>query len=253
MMQADKKRIHMLDEVRGLAIICMIFHHMFLDIGDVLGLKWGYTVFNKLCIVQPLFWAAFIIISGMCSRLSRNAVKRGVIVLACGGVITLVTAVIMPLMGFEKTEIYFGILHCLGVCMIITGLLMPVLKKIDYRVGAAVSFALFLFFYDIETGNICFGLISLPESWYQYAFLSPLGLQSPDFYSADYFPVIPWIFMFLTGYFAGKPAQDEKLPEAMYQKHSGFLSFVGRNSLWVYLAHQPVLYAILLIISIIFI
>ncbi|MDE5985068.1 MAG: heparan-alpha-glucosaminide N-acetyltransferase domain-containing protein, partial [Eubacterium sp.] len=105
-MLADKKRIHMLDEIRGFAIICMIFHHAFLDIGDVLGLEWGYKMFDDLCKVQPIFWAIFIIISGMCSRLSRNTLKRGVVVLVCGGVITLFTAVLMPLFGFVGAEIY---------------------------------------------------------------------------------------------------------------------------------------------------
>ena len=246
----NKKRIHMLDEIRGFAIICMIFHHAFLDVGDVLGLGWGYKVFDALCIVQPIFWAAFIIISGMCSRLSRNSVKRGIIVLVCGGVITLVTALIMPLLGFAGAEIYFGILHCLGICMIITGLLMPLFKKLDYRIGALISLIMFLFLYGIEGGKLCFGLINLPDSIYQYNFLAPLGFHNNSFHSADYFPILPWIFMFFFGSFVGKIAVDERLPEAMYKKHSKFLSFVGRNSLWVYIAHQPILYAILFIAAV---
>ncbi len=245
----NKKRIHMLDEIRGFAIICMIFHHAFLDVGDVLGLSWGYNVFDALCVVQPFFWAAFIIISGMCSRLSRNSIRRGIIVFACGMLITLVTVVIMPLLGFEGTEIYFGILHCLGVCMIITGILMPVFKKIDYRLGAVISLVLFLFLYGIEGGKLCFGLVSLPDSIYQYNFLAPLGFHNNSFYSADYFPVIPWIFMFFFGCFIGKLAADEKLPDTMYKKHSKLFGFVGRNSLWFYIAHQPVIYAVMLLIT----
>lgn len=77
--QSKRKRIYMLDELRGFAILCMILHHTFLDIGDVLGFSWGYKVFDALCTVQPLFWAVFIIISGICSRLSRNTIKRGFI------------------------------------------------------------------------------------------------------------------------------------------------------------------------------
>lgn len=248
-MLENKKRIHMLDEIRGFAIICMIFHHAFLDVGDVLGFEWGYKVFDALCIVQPIFWVIFIIISGMCSRLSRNTLKRGVIVLACGGIITLFTAVLMPLFGFVGAEIYFGILHCLGACMIIAGLFMPIIKKMDYRVGAVISAVLFVLVYDIERGSICFGQISLPDSWYQHDFLAPLGLHSSSFYSADYFSIIPWVFMFLCGAFIGKLAVDENLPEMMYKKHSRFLSFVGKNSLWVYLAHQPVIYAVFFILS----
>ncbi len=123
------KRILVLDEIRGFAIVCMIFHHMFYDIGFVLELDWGYRVFNFLCTFQPVFWAAFILTSGICSRLSRNPVKRGIIVLAAGIAVSLVTAVIMPAMGITGAEIYFGILSCLGCSMIITGFLMPLINK----------------------------------------------------------------------------------------------------------------------------
>lgn len=251
-MAEKRKRIIVLDELRGFAIICMIFHHTFLDIGDVLGLQWGYDVFDALCTVQPIFWAIFIIISGICSRLSRNTVKRGIIVELCGLAITVVTAVIMPLFGFTNAEIYFGILHCLGLCMIITGLLMPLVKKINYKAGAVVCAVLFLIFYNIETGELLFGLIRLPYQLYLSNWTAPLGLHNLDFYSADYFPLIPWLFLFLFGAFVGKPVAEEKLPQAMYKSHVKIFSVVGKNSLWVYLAHQPVIYGIMFIIALVF-
>lgn len=249
-MLENKKRIHMLDEIRGFAIICMIVHHSFLDIGDVLGLAWGYDIFDALCVVQPVFWAVFIIISGLCSRLSRNTVKRGAIVFAGALVITLFTAILLPLLGFTGAEIYFGILHCLGSCMIITGLLMPVIKRLDYKIGSFISLMLFMIFYNIDKGMLFFGIVSLPDKLYQYDFLAPIGFHSSNFFSADYFAIIPWIFLFLCGSFLGKPAVNENLPKIMYKKHSAFLSFIGKNSLWIYLAHQPILYTVFLIIAI---
>lgn len=252
-MQEGKRRIYMLDEIRGFAIICMIIHHSFLDVGDVLGLEWGYKVFNALCIVQPLFWIAFIVISGICSRLSRNTVKRGIIVEAFALVITLVTALIMPLLGFTGAEIWFGILHCLGICMIVTGLIMPIIKKLNYKIGAFACAVLFAFTYGIDGSkrSLCFGLIHLPDSLYKYNIFAPLGFFNEHFSSADYFPIIPWIFVFIFGAFIGELAVEEKLPEAMYAKHSRFLSFVGKNSLWVYIAHQPVIYALMFAIGLI--
>lgn len=250
-MEEKRKRIHLLDEIRGFAILCMIVHHAFLDVGDVLHLNWGYKVFDVLCYVQPVFWAAFIIISGMCTRLSRSAVKRGILVLICGGVITLVTALIMPLFGFIECEIYFGILHCLGFCMIAAGLIMPLIKKMNYKAGAIVSAVLFLFFYGIDSGSLCFGLIDLPPAIQRNNLLAPLGLHNAAFYSADYFPVIPWIFMFFAGVFLGKPVSEGELPAYMYKKRSRLLSLAGKNSLWIYLAHQPVIYGIMMLINLV--
>ena len=250
MKKTDKKRIELLDELRGFAIIAMIIHHTFLDIGFVLGLEWGNTVFNKLAVFQPVFWAIFIIISGICSRLSRNTLKRGAVVLGAGLIVTLVTAVIMPLAGVTGAEIYFGILHCLGSCMIITGLLMPVIKKIPPAVGMAISAVLFAVFYTISRGTLLFGLIKLPDVLYSTNYLAPLGMFSNTFYSADYFGILPWLFMFLFGAFLGKYAADGAFPEWTYKKHVKAFAFVGRNSLWFYLAHQPVIYGIMFVISI---
>ena len=242
-MKKESKRIELLDELRGFAILAMIVHHFFLDIGYVLGLNWGYTIFNKLCVLQPIFWGIFIIISGICSRLSRNCIKRGFIVLGAGLAVTLVTAVIMPLMGMDGAEIYFGILSCLGSCMIITGVLMPLIEKIKPIVGMIMCALLFAATYNITKGSLLFGLINLGEI--ETNAFAPIGIINSSFYSADYFSIIPWVFMFLFGAFMGKYAKDGALPKWTYQRHCKALAFVGRNSLWFYLGHQVVIYAIL--------
>ena len=244
-LKKETKRIEILDELRGFAILAMIVHHTFLDIGYVLGLDWGYDMFDRLTVLQPVFWAIFIIISGICSRLSRNAVKRGLIVLGAGMAVTVATAVVMPLIGMTGAEIYFGILHCLGSCMIITGFLMPLIKKIPPAWGMAVCAVLFAVTYRISAGTLCFGLIKLPNALYTTNYLAPLGFFSKTFHSADYFAIFPWLFMFLFGAFAGKYAADGAFPQWTYKKHSRALAFVGRNSLWFYLGHQVVIYAVL--------
>lgn len=247
-MKQNSNRIEFLDELRGFAILAMIVHHTFLDIGEIYSARWGYLVFDKLCVAQPVFWAIFIIISGICSRLSRNAIKRGAIVLGAGLIITLVTAVIMPRINMGGAEIYFGILSCLGCCMIITGLLMPIIKKTNEKLGMIISAFLFISTYGISTRTLFFGLIRLPDALYQTNYFMPFGFYNDQFFSADYFAIIPWIFLFIFGAFAGKYVVDGKLPKWTYKKHSKFLGFVGKNSLWVYLAHQPIIYAILYLI-----
>lgn len=246
-MKNDSKRIEFLDELRGFAILAMIVHHFFLDLGNVLSVDWGYTMFNKLCVLQPVFWSIFIIISGICSRLSRNTVKRGIIVLASGLAVTLVTAVIMPMLSMYNAEIYFGILSCLGCCMIITGLFMPLIKKTNSIAGMAISALLFTVTYSVSEGSLLFGLIKLPRMLYSTNYLAPLGFYSNSFYSADYFAIFPWIFMFLFGTFLGKYAKDGAFPSWTYKKHIKIIAFVGKNSLWFYLGHQVAIYAILYI------
>lgn len=251
-MKEGQRRIYLLDELRGFAIICMVFHHMFYDIGFVLHYDIGYRIFNFLCVFQPFFWAIFIITSGICSRLSRNTVRRGIIVFACGLAVTLVTAVIMPAMGISGAEIYFGVLSCLGLSMIITGIFMPLLNRLGKKgsvIGMAVSAVLFLATYDVSDGQLLFGLIDLPQSLYNTNYFSFLGFHNTMFFSADYFPLIPWLFLFLFGAFLGKWAKDGAFPQAFYKSRVKFLQKVGKNSLWVYLLHQPALYAVMYILS----
>lgn len=251
-MKEGQRRIYLLDELRGFAIICMVFHHMFYDIGFVLHEDIGYEIFDFLCIFQPIFWAIFIITSGICSRLSRNTLRRGIIVFAAGLAVTLVTTVIMPAIGITGAEIYFGILSCLGCCMIITGVFMPLINK----AGAKASFAgmiicavIFLATYSLSSHELLFGLIKLPDSLFTSDLFMPLGFHSGTFASADYFPLIPWLFLFLVGAFLGKWAKDGAFPASFYKSRVKFLQKVGKNSLWVYLLHQPALYAIMYLIS----
>lgn len=251
-MKDGAKRVYLLDELRGFAIICMVIHHTFYDIGFVLGYEWGYNIFNFLCLFQPVFWAIFIVTSGICSRLSRNTIKRGGIVLAAGLIVSFVTAVIMPLMGIEGAEIYFGILSCLGCCMIISGLLSPLIKKMNAKIGMLAMLILFFAVYNISSGKIFFGLIKLPDILYSTNYLAPLGFYTKGFFSADYFPLIPWLFMFLFGAFLGKYAVNGALPKSFYKSRIQFLQKIGKSSLWIYLLHQPVLYVIMYIISFIF-
>lgn len=39
--KSARPRIYLLDELRGFAILCMVVHHAFLDVGDVLQLCLG--------------------------------------------------------------------------------------------------------------------------------------------------------------------------------------------------------------------
>lgn len=80
----------------------------------------------------------------------KKSRKRGIIVLAAGIAVSLVTAVIMPAMGITGAEIYFGILSCLGCSMIITGFLMPLINKGNEKIGLLLTAFLFFATYKIS-------------------------------------------------------------------------------------------------------
>lgn len=172
--------------------------------------------------------------------------------IAAGLIVTLVTAVIMPTIGITGAEIYFGILSCLGCCMSITGLFMPLINKAGSKAsfaGMAVCAVLFLATYSLSSHELLFGLIKLPDSLFSSNLFMPFGFYASTFASADYFPLIPWLFLFLLGAFLGKWAKDGAFPAGFYKSRSKFLQKVGKNSLWIYLLHQPALYVIMYLIG----
>ena len=76
-----------------------------------------------------------------------------------------------------------------------------------------------------------------------------IGLKSPEFASLDYYPLLPWIFMYLIGAWFSPYVFGKKLPEGFYELRNFKLEIVGRYSLWIYLAHQPIIYGAMIIIK----
>lgn len=76
-------------------------------------------------------------------------------------------------------------------------------------------------------------------------FLFPLGLHPLIFASADYYPLLPWIFLFLAGYWLGVAFLQRRAPEFCYREHLSALGWIGRHALIIYLVHQPVVYGVL--------
>lgn len=96
--------------------------------------------------------------------------------------LTVVTAVIMPMMHFEGAEIYFGILHLLSLSMLIFSALRAGLDKINPIVGIIVCIAIYIFTYGVSAGYVGIaGLktFNLPAVLYRTNYFMPLGFSTP--------------------------------------------------------------------------
>ncbi len=78
---------------------------------------------------------------------------------------------------------------------------------------------------------------------YPFPWLMPVGLVPYGFASSDYFPLLPNFGYFLLGAALGRKIYAEKKSLIPGGK-APFLSWCGRNSLMIYLLHQPILAAI---------
>ena len=238
-MGSSKERVYMLDILRGIAVIGMVFHHSLVSYEIVFDttVKWLYG--NAFASVQLVFVAVFLLVSGICTHYSRNVMRRGLIVFAAAMLMTVATCFVLPYFGIVGLNIYFGILHMFGLSMILYSLLKKLLSKIPALVGIIVFTVLFIAYYAFYIKE------PVADTW----LLLPFGVipASMEYYG-DYYPLLPFFFLFLTGTYIGKLVKDNKFPCWFYSFRIPMLEFVGRNSLWVYLLHQPIIFPIMMLV-----
>ena len=95
--------------------------------------------------------------------------------------------------------------------------------------------------------------LRIPLAIPEYRWLYPIGIRSKEFWSADYFPVIPYMLMFVTGYMLSPLVKGRKLPKTIYYETNAAtapVEFIGRHSLIIYLLHQPLIYGLMTLIFI---
>ena len=229
-MEKKKKRIDIIDALRGFAITLMIIHHALYNSWAFLGApQWVYhnPVFNVL---QSFFVGVFILISGVSSRFSRGNLERGSIVIVIAVIITYVTTRM-------EMPITFGILHLLGFLMIFYGLTRKFWDWLPKKIAPCIYIALI-----IATVLMRVFLSPSADNLVLRDLLSVLGWRQPGFTSYDYQTILPWIFVFLIGTWMGEYIREEKFPSWFYEIKTPFFPVVGRNALLAYVLHQPILY-----------
>ena len=274
--KSGSERLALLDSLRGLTLISMILYHACWDAVYLLGANWPWYGSRAAYIWQQSICWTFIMLSGFCIPFSSKLLRRGLEVFGAGALVMAVTCLLLP-----EDRVVFGVLTLIGSCM----LLMIPLRKIlggDSRAEATadrtavrkasgvsraailfIVFAiLFILFKDVNYREIGTGMlhriipailkltIRIPEALYANLATAYLGFPPADFYSTDYFSLLPWNFLYLCGYELHWILKAAGVLDApILRKEIRPLAFMGRNSLVIYLLHQPVLYLFVLLYS----
>lgn len=233
-----EKRFWEIDFLRAIAVIMMIIFHALYDFN-----YFNIYKFN----VNAGFWlyfarataSIFIFLVGISLILSFSKAKnnsyskyfkKGLKVFFLGLIISLVTYLFL-----EKGFIIFGILHFIGISVILSYPFLK-LKRLNLVLGVVL---------------ILIG-IYLNEFQFSFNWLLWAGLKPQNFYTLDYFPLLPWFGVVLFGIFFGNALYKDykrrfKLPNLTKFSIIRKLCFVGQNSLIIYLIHQPILIILLYI------
>lgn len=222
----NRSRFDILDAWRSLAIVLMLVYHFLFDL-YIFGVMTPEQLFcTPLHVMQKFICCSFILLAGMSARFSRSNLRHGLTVLLAGVVVEICAAV-------GGQTIRFGILMFMGTSMLLYHFAGKWLQKIPgplLTVGCGV-----LFFVTKQwTARTV-----VSTRW-----LYPLGFLSPGFYSADYFPLFPWLFLFLFGTVLGGLCLERRHSGLLTARLPAAVTWLGRHSLLVYVLHQPILYGI---------
>ena len=257
------KRITEIDLLRGICVFLMVFDHFMFDVWGLLPeLFIGYPKPNGfwafLCGAAQDYWGwgvrvwvrnavvfIFLALTGISCSFSKSNFKRGGLLAAVALLITAGTFAAGKITGDMNIMISFGILHLISLSILFVALIEKMTaNKWVYLVLSAVM---------IGVGAVF--LKEVPTSVYsgdftELFFKQTIGLilLGPDSYS----------FLFyggqvVLGVFLGKILYPEKKPLIFKKGYkNNFVTFVGRHSLIVYVAHQiviPVVLGLILLIS----
>ena len=232
-------RAHLLDALRGFSVLSMVLFHFCYDLRYLAGvsLPWFAGMWQATW-RSSISWTFLFLAGVMCSYSRSNlrrATKYGAFALAIFAVTSLVAV---------DDPISFGIIYCMAACTLVAAVMQRLGVMPQGGLAAAVCLLLFLALLGLPTGHVGIGqmAVKLPRELYSTPFLSWLGLPGPGFVSGDYYPLLPYLLMYLTGASLG-PQVKEAFGRS--QRLAGLrcapLEWVGRHALLVYAAHQPVL------------
>lgn len=234
-------RLGVFDLVRGLSVVSMVIFHLCYDLRFIAGydLEWFEPPLQDVwrCSIS---WV-FLFIAGCMCTLSRNNLRRaleyGCVALAIW-VVTTVAAV--------DTPISFGIIYCMSACTLVAWALQRIRALPRGYVAAALLFVAFISLLGLADGTIGVGpwTLGLPQELTLVEGLAWLGIPSASFSSGDYYPLLPYLLIYLCGAAMGTRWKERGYLSWAYDANLAPLNFVGRHALLVYVIHQPVILAV---------
>jgi uncharacterized membrane protein len=232
-------RYEKLDILRGIAIVLMVLFHLNYILVHIFWID-SLNFSSIFWLFIGKIWALlFIIISGISfflaekkydNKIVKKYLKYAFFLWIISLCISFFTYFFLP-----SQIILFGILHFFSL-----------------------SFLLILFFRRLRYFNFLFGIcimvfplfFSMRTSLHYLFFL---GFLPSWFYSADFYPIFPYFWVFLFSYASAIFLSKKEFLETIFWwkyrwKIISFLKFIWKNSLLIYLIHPPLIIGIIYLI-----
>ncbi|OKY77817.1 MAG: putative membrane protein [Candidatus Methanohalarchaeum thermophilum] len=236
------KRFWEIDFLRGVAIFLMVAYHFIFDLDYFnlikLNLEQGIWPILARSIAFIFIYLVGVSLTLSYSRavlkgrknLRSKYLKRGIKIFSWGLLITLITRIVVP-----EAFIIFGVLHLIGLSIILA---YPLLKYTKLNLILSILILL---------ASTYINNITLNTSLFLW-----IGLKPLNFYTLDYFPLLPWFGVVTLGIFTGNLMYSEykrkiQIPDMPKNPLIYSTCYAGKKSLLIYLLHQPIIILILYI------
>tara|TARA_Y100001980_G_C14517532_1_gene292855 strand:- start:501 stop:1205 length:705 start_codon:yes stop_codon:yes gene_type:complete len=225
------ERILWIDVLRGISILAMITFHFAFDL-MYFGLARSNLIYQPdWKLFERMIAFSFLFIAGLSFFITHGSsinwksfVRRYGLTAVCAALVTTTTYIL-----FSVDMIRFGILHAISVSGLISLLLLK-FNSLSLTLLAFLIFLINLFIQQPLEGDYFW-------QWLIYTTETPNAL--------DYRPIIPWIAPFILGMASCQLFNRWGLLETKKMtthRELSILSWFGRNSLIIYLIHQPILF-----------
>lgn len=228
-------RVDAVDALRGLALCLMIGYHFCFDLRHFGWLAADFEHDLFWLGLRALILSTFMALVGVSLVLADRAGqepahfrRRLGAVAACAALVSAASYVVFP-----QSFIYFGVLHCIVVATLIA---RPLVRRPwpALALGAAM----------VAAGNfVAAPLFDAPV-------LSFIGLRTVKPLTEDYVPLLPWAGVTLLGVALATRSLTPRNAAALARlRPPRLLGWMGRHSLAIYMAHQPLLLGALWLVN----
>lgn len=239
--KAREGRIRAFDIVRGFSVVSMVAFHLCYDLRFLSGVELSWFAPPLQDVWRASISWSFLFVAGCMSAHSRSNLARA----GRYGAVAVLVFLATTVAGVD-VPISFGIIYCMAASTLVAWALGRAGLAPRGRLAAVVLLVLFLALLGLPRGEVGLGPLALevPAALYRTGWLAWLGLPGADFVSGDYYPLLPYLMLYLAGAALAARWRERGYPTWAREVRCAALELVGRHALLVYVVHQPVLLAL---------